>query len=165
MYCIRLICKKVIETDEGPVFDEYVNATHIKIKDGTLYLLNPVFNNNDPDNGYVIGDFSHMIINHYQIYTIDEVIKAYQKIINAYSTLSQSASYLKDYDSVISIFELTETMYSEKIGSITLEFVEQITKLNKTETTSNAGEKTKNVNAKENDKKDEEKNNGNSNNT
>lgn len=141
MYCIRLICKKVIETDEGPVFDEYVNATHVKIKDGTLYLLNPVISNAEEDGGFLLDEFSHIIVNHYQIYTLDELQKAYNKIINAYSTLSQSASYLKDYDSVISIFELVETMYSEKIDVITRSLIEQMTKFSSEKTSINNNKK------------------------
>ena len=102
MYCIRLIKKNVSETDNNGkiIYDDFVTATHLKITNGNLYFYDPVTPNSEQDY-YDINSYSYIFINHYLNYTIKELEEAYEKIIKAYATLSQSSSYHRDFDNII----------------------------------------------------------------
>lgn len=114
MYCIRLIKKKIKENED---YDVFVSATHIRILENKLYLLDPI-SKSDEDVYFDIKDLSFVFINHYQIYIIDDVVSAYKKIVDAYSVLSNSQTIFKEYDNTVSIFELMETMFSSKESAI-----------------------------------------------
>lgn len=127
MYTIRLIKNNadiVEKNDKGRkyIYDEYASATHIKIIDGTkMFLFDPVINDFDSLKEleyYDLKLYSHIFINHYYIYTIDELIEAYSQITQAYSMLCQTSVYYKDFDNVVSIFELLETLFAIKENSI-----------------------------------------------
>lgn len=126
MYCIRLIKKSVSETDKNGkiIYDDFVTATHLKITKGNLYFYDPVTPNSEQD-FYDINCYSYIFINHYLNYTIKELEEAYEKIIKAYATLSQSSSYHRDFDNVISIFELVDTMFALKEKKIIDEVAEK----------------------------------------
>lgn len=126
MYCIRLIKKNVSETDNNGkiIYDDFVTATHLKITNGNLYFYDPVTPNSEQDY-YDINSYSYIFINHYLNYTIKELEEAYEKIIKAYATLSQSSSYHRDFDNIISIFELVDTMFSLKEKRIIDEVAEK----------------------------------------
>lgn len=126
MYCIRLIKKSVSETDKNGkiIYDDFVTATHLKITKEKLFFYDPVTPNSEQD-FYDINSYSYIFINHYLNYTIKELEEAYEKIIKAYATLSQSSSYHRDFDNIISIFELVDTMFSLKEKRIIDEVAEK----------------------------------------
>lgn len=119
MYSIRLIKKEITQVDKNnkEILDEFASATHLKICNKNLYLFDPVTNNYDDENEnepYNLSEFSHIFINHYFIFTIDELIEAYKQITSAYSMLNQTSAYHRDFDNIVSVFEITETIYAIK---------------------------------------------------
>lgn len=126
MYCIRLIRKSVSETDKNGkiIYDDFITATHLKITKGNLYFYDPVTSNSEQDY-YDLNSYSYVFINHYLCYTIKELEEAYERIVRAYATLSQSSSYHRDFDNVISILELVDTMFSIKEKKIINEVAEK----------------------------------------
>ena len=126
MYCIRLIRKSVSETDKNGkiIYDDFITATHLKITKGNLYFYDPVTSNSEQDY-YDLNSYSYVFINHYLCYTIKELEEAYERIVRAYATLSQSSSYHRDFDNIISILELVDTMFSIKEKKIINEVAEK----------------------------------------
>ena len=120
MYSIRLIKKEVTEVDKknNKIIDEYASATHIKISNNNLLLYDPVTNNFDAkeseDEKYQLSEYTHIIINHYCIYSIDELKEAYEQLIHAYAMLNLTSAYHREFDNIVSIFELHETLFSIK---------------------------------------------------
>lgn len=156
MYCIRLIKKSVSETDKNGkiIYDDFVTATHLKITEGKIYFYDPVSSNQDNQH-YMLNSYSYIFINHYLKYTINELQEAYKNIIQAYSTLSQSSSYHRDFDNVISIFELLDTMFAIKEKKI----IDEITQNNKSKINSLLHNKSKNESSTKRKGKSKEKEN------
>lgn len=120
MYSIRLIKKEVVEVDKKNknIIDDYASATHIKILNNKLYIYDPISNNfeenTNDEEAYNLSEYTHIIINHYCIYSVEELKSAYEQLIKAYAMLNLTSAYHREFDNIVSIFELHETLFSIK---------------------------------------------------